>query len=80
MGELARGIRIDLGSDQTSLHNPTQGLFPAGFSLMKHRKCCLKNQNFMIRSTLRRHADAVNKLADSECVTGLWARVLVGSQ
>ncbi|MAE79535.1 MAG: urocanate hydratase [Euryarchaeota archaeon] len=66
---LARGIRIDLGSDQTSLHNPFQGgYFPAGFSFDEASKMLSKDpERFAneVRSTLRRHADAVNKLADA---------------
>ena len=66
---LARGIRIDLGSDQTSLHNPFQGgYFPAGFSFDEASKMLSEEpERFAneVRSTLRRHADAVNKLADS---------------
>lgn len=66
---LARGIRIDLGSDQTSLHNPFQGgYFPAGFSFDEASKMLSEEpERFAneVRSTLRRHADAVNKLADA---------------
>tara|TARA_B100001564_G_C20656141_1_gene679289 strand:+ start:277 stop:2313 length:2037 start_codon:yes stop_codon:yes gene_type:complete len=66
---LARGIRIDLGSDQTSLHNPFQGgYFPAGFSFDEASKMLSEDpERFAneVRSTLRRHADAVNKLADA---------------
>ena len=66
---LARGIRIDLGSDQTSLHNPFQGgYFPAGFTFDEASKMLSEDpERFAneVRSTLRRHADAVNKLADA---------------
>ena len=63
-----RNIRVDLGSDQTSLHNPFQGgYFPAGFSY-DESAAMLSNEpeRFAdeVRKTLRRHADAVNTLSE----------------
>lgn len=62
-----RNVRVDLGSDQTSLHNPFQGgYFPAGFSY-DESAAMLSNEpeRFAdeVRKTLRRHADAVNTLS-----------------
>ena len=62
-----RNVRVDLGSDQTSLHNPFQGgYFPAGFSY-DESAAMLSNEpeRFAdeVRKTLCRHADAVNTLS-----------------
>lgn len=64
---VARGVHVDLGSDQTSLHNPFQGgYFPVGYSY-EESALMLSNEpeRFAneVRSTLRRHADAINSLA-----------------
>ena len=63
-----REIRVDLGSDQTSLHNPYQGgYFPAGRT---HDECrnMLSEQpdqfKLEVQATLRRHAAAINHMAD----------------
>ena len=63
-----RNVRVDLGSDQTSLHNPFQGgYFPAGFSY-DESAAMLSNdpERFAgeVRKTLRRHADAINTLSE----------------
>lgn len=62
-----RNVRVDLGSDQTSLHNPFQGgYFPAGYSY-DESAAMLSNdpERFAdeVRKTLRRHANAVNTLS-----------------
>ncbi len=56
---------VDLGSDQTSLHNPwAGGYYPAGLSfeesndLMAHDPDAFAEH---VRESLRRHADAVNR-------------------
>jgi len=61
-----REVKVDLGSDQTSLHNPYQGgYFPAGRSydecvtMMSSDPDTFKSE---IQSTLRRHAEAVNTM------------------
>jgi len=63
-----RGVSVDLGSDQTSLHNPFQGgYFPAGFTYDEASKMLSSHpEKFAeeVRSTLRRHATAINALAD----------------
>jgi urocanate hydratase len=61
------GIAIDLGSDQTSLHNPfAGGYYPAGLSfddaqsLMRDDPSAFKEQ---VRDSLRRQVSAINVLA-----------------
>ncbi|RZJ63147.1 MAG: urocanate hydratase, partial [Flavobacterium sp.] len=58
-------IYIDLGSDQTSLHNPwAGGYYPAGISLEESNRLMVENpEEFKakVQETLRRHADAVNR-------------------
>jgi len=63
----ARNIKVDLGSDQTSLHNPwAGGYYPVGLSyeesnaLMSNDPATFKVK---VQETLRRHVTAVNKLA-----------------
>ncbi len=58
-------LHIDLGSDQTSLHNPwAGGYYPTGFSfeesndLMANNPVKFKEE---VQKTLRRHAAAINK-------------------
>ena len=62
-----RGVKIDLGSDQTSLHNPYQGgYFPADYTYEESVQMMSNDpENFAleIRKTLCRHADAINKLS-----------------
>ena len=64
---IERNISIDLGSDQTSLHNPFQGgYFPADFSyeesaiMLSERPEQFVNE---VQKTLRRHANAINTLS-----------------
>ena len=58
-------IYIDLGSDQTSLHNPwAGGYYPAGISLDEANEMMANEPELFkekIQETLRRHADAINK-------------------
>ncbi len=65
----ARSIKIDLGSDQTSLHNPwAGGYYPAGFSYEESNQMMAENpENFKaeVKKTLRRHAAAINQMADN---------------
>ena len=62
-----RNVRVDLGSDQTSLHNPFQGgYFPTGFSYDESAAMLSDDpERFAdeVRKTLRRHAEAVNTLS-----------------
>lgn len=60
-------IYIDLGSDQTSLHNPwAGGYYPVGFSYEEsNRMMADEPERFKaeVQKTLCRHADAINKLS-----------------
>ncbi|MBP3382402.1 MAG: urocanate hydratase [Tidjanibacter sp.] len=62
------GIDVDLGSDQTSLHNPwAGGYYPVGYSYEESREMMAERpEEFReaVQESLRRHAAAVNKLAD----------------
>ncbi len=62
---LEEDIYVDLGSDQTSLHNPwAGGYYPIGFSFEESNELMANNPKefkVKIKETLRRHADAVNK-------------------
>ncbi len=62
----SRGIKVDLGSDQTSLHNPwAGGYYPVGLSyeqsieMMAHSPEKFKEA---VQASLRRQVDAINKL------------------
>lgn len=59
------GIHIDLGSDQTSLHNPwAGGYYPAGLSFDQANDLMAADpEKFkeFVQESLRRHAAAVNK-------------------
>jgi urocanate hydratase len=58
-------IHIDLGSDQTSLHNPwAGGYYPVGLSYEESNDMMASNpEQFKqkVQESLRRHTDAVNK-------------------
>lgn len=60
-------IRVDLGSDQTSLHNPwAGGYYPVGMSLEEsNRMMAEAPEQFKekVRASLRRQVDAINKLS-----------------
>ncbi len=62
------GIDVDLGSDQTSLHNPwAGGYYPVGLTYEESRTMMAeKPEEFKeaVRASLRRHAAAVNRLAE----------------
>ena len=59
-------IKVDLGSDQTSLHNPwAGGYYPAGYSLEESNELMVSNpEKFKeeVQASLRRQVDAINKL------------------
>jgi urocanate hydratase len=63
-----RNIHVDLGSDQTSLHNPwAGGYYPVGVSFDEANRMMADNpEEFKLRvqETLRRHAKAVNTLCE----------------
>lgn len=58
-------IFIDLGSDQTSLHNPwAGGYYPAGLSFDEANELMAENPDLFkkyVQESLRRHAASVNK-------------------
>ncbi|MCB0611302.1 MAG: urocanate hydratase [Lewinella sp.] len=65
--KLAReGVKIELGSDQTSLHNiDDMGYCPAGYTFAEAKALLVRNKlRFMteVRNTLKRHVEAVNTL------------------
>lgn len=59
-------IKVDLGSDQTSLHNPwAGGYYPAGYTLEESNELMVSNpEKFKeeVEASLRRQVDAINKL------------------
>ncbi|PKP05861.1 MAG: urocanate hydratase [Bacteroidetes bacterium HGW-Bacteroidetes-5] len=61
------GVVPDLGSDQTSLHNPwSGGYYPAGISFDESNKMMAEEPAKFkeeVQATLRRHANAINTLA-----------------
>ena len=61
----AAGLHIDLGSDQTSLHNPwAGGYYPVGISFEDANEMMANDpESFKkaVQETLRRHAAAINK-------------------
>jgi urocanate hydratase len=58
-------VYVDLGSDQTSLHNPwAGGYYPAGLSFEESNEMMAVNPELFkekVQETLRRHAAAINK-------------------
>lgn len=61
-------IKVDIGSDQTSLHNPwAGGYYPVGLSLEESNKMMAEDPARFkeeVQKTLVRHAAAVNALAE----------------
>ena len=61
-----KGIQVDLGSDQTSLHNPfAGGYYPVGYSFEESKKMMAEDPakfKDAVYASLRRHVAAVNKL------------------
>lgn len=59
------GLKVDIGSDQTSLHNPwAGGYYPAGISFGESNKMMAENPELFkekVQESLRRHAAAINK-------------------
>ncbi len=58
-------LKIDIGSDQTSLHNPwAGGYYPVGISFEEANKMMAENPDLFkekVQESLRRHASAINK-------------------
>ena len=63
-----RDVRVDLGSDQTSLHNPYQGgYFPADRTYEESAEMLSNDPakfKIEVQDTLRRHANAINTMAE----------------
>ncbi|SFI64262.1 urocanate hydratase [Kaistella treverensis] len=63
------GLKIDIGSDQTSLHNPwAGGYYPVGISFQEANKMMAEKPEIFkekVRESLRRHAAAINKHTDN---------------
>jgi urocanate hydratase len=61
-------IKVDLGSDQTSLHNPwAGGYYPVGISFTDANRMIVETpEKFKeaVQNTLRRHVVAINKLSE----------------
>jgi urocanate hydratase len=61
----AENIHIDLGSDQTSLHNPwAGGYYPVGYSFEESNQMMADQPELFrkkVQESLRRHATAINK-------------------
>ena len=64
----AEDMHVDLGSDQTSLHNPwAGGYYPVGLTLEESKQMMAEQpEKFKecVRESLRRQCAAINKLAD----------------
>ena len=65
---VAEKIRIDLGSDQTSLHNPfAGGYYPAGLSFEESNRMMAENPDLFkdkVYESLRRHVKAINAMVN----------------
>ena len=64
-----RNVHVDLGSDQTSLHNPwAGGYYPQGMSYEESNEMMANNPDEFkarIQATLKRHVKAVNALVEN---------------
>jgi urocanate hydratase len=62
------GIKVDIGSDQTSLHNPwAGGYYPVGYSLEESQRMMAEEpERFKeaVQASLRRQIAAINRLSD----------------
>jgi len=60
-------MHVDLGSDQTSLHNPwAGGYYPVGYSLEESKRMMAEEParfKEAVQASLRRHVAAINRLA-----------------
>jgi len=65
---VSTGFEVELGSDQTSLHNPfAGGYYPAGLSFDDANEMMVKDPGKfkdLVRASLRRQVDAINILSD----------------
>ena len=62
-------MKVELGSDQTSLHNPfAGGYYPAGLSFEESNKLMVSNPDAFkkkVYESLKRQVNAIRKLTDS---------------
>lgn len=60
-----KGLKIDIGSDQTSLHNPwAGGYYPVGLTFEEANQMMAENPELFkekVQESLRRHAKAINQ-------------------
>ena len=63
------GVHVDIGSDQTSLHNPwAGGYYPADLTLEESKQMMADNPDEFrkhVQASLRRQVAAINRLAES---------------
>jgi urocanate hydratase len=63
------GMPVELGSDQTSLHNPwAGGYYPAGLSFRESNEMMVKDPSLFaeeVKSSLRRQVAAINRISSS---------------
>lgn len=63
-----KGVKIDLGSDQTSCHNIHDcGYTPVGLTFEESKRLLIEDKTQFLEAvagTLRRHASAINKMVD----------------
>ncbi|MBQ0016680.1 MAG: urocanate hydratase [Bacteroidales bacterium] len=68
----SNGIHVDLGSDQTSLHNPwAGGYYPVGVTFEESKRMMADNPECFkekVQESLRRHVAAINQLT----ATGMY--------
>lgn len=69
---VSENIEVELGSDQTSLHNPfAGGYYPVGLTLEESNKMMSEQPDLFkekVYASLRRHVDAINTL----CQRGMY--------
>jgi urocanate hydratase len=73
-------IHIDLGSDQTSLHNPwAGGYYPADISFEEANSMMAEKPEFKtkVQETLRRHTTAINKHTAKERISSITEMLLL---
>ena len=65
---IERNLKVDIGSDQTSLHNPwAGGYYPQGMDYSEANKLMVENPSLFkkkVQETLRNHVKAINILSD----------------
>ena len=71
-------IHVDLGSDQTSLHNPwAGGYYPVGLTLEESKRMMADEPELFrqrVEESLRRQVAAINRLSGGHVFLRLWQR------